>query len=75
MVAIGLIITLLAFLAGAPLLGAASDQGFRDEQDGSISAQEMRTDFIDPARIVSGELLGWREVPNDEGTKVECNSV
>jgi hypothetical protein len=46
--------------------------GFRDEQDGSISAQEMKTDFIDPARIMSGELPGWREVLPEEGTKIEC---
>jgi hypothetical protein len=46
--------------------------GFRDEQDGSISAQEMKTDFIDPARIMSGELPGWKEIRAEEGTQIEC---
>lgn len=46
--------------------------GFRDEQDGSISAQEMKTDFIDPTRIMSGELPGWKEISAEEGTKIEC---
>ncbi len=46
--------------------------GFRDEQEGSISAQRMETDFIDPTRIMSGELPGWNEVPNDEETRIEC---
>jgi hypothetical protein len=44
--------------------------GFRDEQEGSISAQRMETDFIDPARITSGELPGWKEIP--EKTQIEC---
>jgi hypothetical protein len=46
--------------------------GFRDEQDGSISAQEMKTDSIDPARIMSGELPGWKEIRAEEGTQIEC---
>lgn len=45
--------------------------GFRDEQDGSISAQEMKTDFIDPTRIVNCEMPGWREVTNKD-TPIEC---
>jgi Restriction endonuclease len=46
--------------------------GFRDEQDGSITAQELKTDFIDPDRIMSGELPGWREIQAEEGSKIEC---
>jgi len=46
--------------------------GFRDEQDGSISAREMKTDFIDPARIMSGELPGWKEIHAEDRTQIEC---
>ena len=44
--------------------------GFRDEQDGSITAQEMKTDFLDPAKIMSGEVPGWKEIVDSE--KIEC---
>jgi hypothetical protein len=32
----------------------------------------MKTGFIDPARIMSGELPGWKEILAEEGTQVEC---
>jgi hypothetical protein len=44
--------------------------GFRDEQDGSITAQEMKTDFLDPTRIMNGEIPGWKEIVEDE--QIEC---
>jgi hypothetical protein len=37
--------------------------GFRDEQDGSLSTNEMTTDSIEPARIERGEVPGWVELP------------
>jgi len=46
--------------------------GFRDGQDGSLSAQELKTDFIDPDRIISGELPGWKEISLEDGTGIEC---
>ena len=44
--------------------------GFRDEQDGSITAQEMKTDFLDPAKIMSGQMPGWKEI--GDGERIEC---
>ncbi len=46
--------------------------GFRDEQEGSISGQKMETDFIDPERIMSGNLPGWEEIPANSSRKIEC---
>jgi hypothetical protein len=43
--------------------------GFREEEDGFVSPQERKTDFIDPALIINGELPQWKEVGADEGTK------
>jgi hypothetical protein len=40
--------------------------GFRDEPDGSLSTQEMTTDFIEPARIERGEMPGWVRLPTDK---------
>lgn len=36
--------------------------GFRNEQDGSLLAKGLQTDFIEPARIERGEMPGWEEV-------------
>lgn len=36
--------------------------GFRNDQDGSILTQTLRTDFIEPARIERGEAPGWEEL-------------
>jgi hypothetical protein len=40
--------------------------GFRDEQQESITAQEIKTDFIEPARIERGEVPGWVELSTDK---------
>jgi hypothetical protein len=44
--------------------------GFRDEQEDSITAQEIKTDFLDPTKIMNGELPGWKEIV--DGEKIEC---
>ena len=36
--------------------------GFRDEQDGSILTKELKTEFVEPAKIKRGEAPGWSEV-------------
>jgi hypothetical protein len=41
-------------------------EGFRDEQNGSISTQEITTDFIEPARIEHGEIPGWVQLRTDK---------
>jgi len=46
--------------------------GFRDEQEGTISTQEITTGAIDPALITSGELPGWEEIPAHKDSQVEC---
>ncbi len=45
--------------------------GFRDEQDGSLAAQEIKTDFIEPGRIERGEVPGWVELSTDEKIAIE----
>ncbi len=45
--------------------------GFRDEQDGSISTQEMTTDLIEFARIERGEMPGWAQLPTDKDVAIE----
>jgi Restriction endonuclease len=37
-------------------------QGFKNDQNGSIITNEMKTDFIDPARIERGEMPDWIEI-------------
>ena len=39
-------------------------QDFRDDQNCSIIAKELRTDCIVPERIERGEMPGWAEIPN-----------
>ena len=41
-------------------------QDFRDDQNCSIIAKELRTDFITPERIERGEMLGWVEIPDKD---------
>ena len=36
--------------------------GFRNEQDGSLSTNQLTTEFIEPARIERGEMPGWKEL-------------
>jgi hypothetical protein len=45
-------------------------EGFRDDQNGSISTKELKTDFIDPARIERGDLPGWTEIPDKDALAV-----
>ena len=40
--------------------------GFRDEHDGSLSTNQMTTDFIEPARIERGEIPGWVQLQSDK---------
>ena len=46
--------------------------GFRDEQDGSITAREIKTDFIEPARIERGEVPGWVELSIDKEIAIKA---
>lgn len=41
-------------------------QGFRNEQDGSLSSKKITTDAIEPAKIERGEVSGWVELPTDQ---------
>jgi hypothetical protein len=41
-------------------------QDFRDGQNCSIIAKELRTDFITPERIERGEMPGWVEIPDKD---------
>jgi hypothetical protein len=45
--------------------------GYRDEQNGSITAQELKTDFIDFARIERGEVPGWVQLSADKEIAIE----
>jgi hypothetical protein len=40
--------------------------GFRDEQEGCITAREIKTDWIEPALIEGGEVPGWVELSPDK---------
>lgn len=44
--------------------------GFRDEQDGTISAREMTTDALEPAKIINGEVPGWGDILDKK--PIEC---
>jgi hypothetical protein len=50
-------------------------QSFRDDQNDSIIANEMRTDFIDPERIERGEVPGWVEIPSKDELAVSVMFV
>jgi hypothetical protein len=39
---------------------------FRNELDRSLSTREMKTDFIEPARIERGDMPGWVQLPTDK---------
>jgi hypothetical protein len=49
--------------------------GFRDEQDGSLTTNELTTDFIEPARIERGEVPGWERIPTDRDIAIEVMMV
>jgi hypothetical protein len=45
-------------------------EGFRDDQNGSISTKELKTDFIDPARVERDDMPGWTQIPDKDALAV-----
>jgi len=49
--------------------------GFRDEQTGSLSADHIRTAFIEPTLIESGKMPGWVQLQTDKEIAIEVMIV
>lgn len=52
-----------------------SMQGFRDEQDGSLSTKKMTTGAVEPARIERGEVPGWVQLPIENDLAISAMMV
>ncbi len=46
--------------------------GFKDEQDGSLLAKEIRTDSFAPTQIARGEVPGWTELTALRNGTIDC---